>query len=85
MDVLSMLMNARITDTDGAEIGEVIGVHIAMGKMWVSIDMELDEEDGDPDDDGEKEDIPEDDASKQKFPKLAAALSEKPKKDGTNG
>jgi hypothetical protein len=62
MDLLSMLMNARIRDMDGDEIGEVLGVHIAMGKLYITVDMELDDGDEDPDD-GEKEDIPEDDAS----------------------
>ncbi len=58
MDLLSMLMNARIRDMDGDEIGEVIGIHIAMGKLCISVDMELDdgEEEDDPDDGEEIDD-----------------------------
>lgn len=83
MDMLSMLMNARIRDVDGDEIGEVIGIHIAMGKMFISVDMELDDEDGEDPDGGEEEDIPEGDASKLEFPKIVAM--KKVGKDGTNG
>ena len=82
MDLLSMLMNARITDMDGDEIGEVFGVHIAMGKLYITVDMELDDEEEDPDD-GAKDDIPEDDASNQEFPKIVVAMK-KAKKTGTN-
>lgn len=83
MDLLSMLMNAKVRDMDGDEFGEVIGVHLAGGKLSITIDVELDEEDADPDD-GAKDDIPEDDASKLEFPRLAA-MGKKPKKDGTSG
>lgn len=81
MDMLSMLMNARVMNLDGDEVGEVIGVHFAMGKMSITTDIESSE---DEDPDGEKEDIPEDDASKMEFPKIVA-MGKKAKKDGTNG
>ena len=85
MDLLSMLMNAKIRDMDGDNLGDVIGVHIAGGKLWVSVDIEGIEVE-DPDD-GEKDDIPEDDASKMEFhPKLVAMSKGAGKKgDGTNG
>ncbi len=63
MDLLTMLMNARIKDMDGDEIAEVIGIRIAMGKLYITVDMELDDgeyEEDDPnggeeiDGDGEK-------------------------------
>ncbi len=50
MDMLSMLMNARIKDMDGDDIGEVFGVHIVGGKLFVTMDSGLGyEEEGDPD------------------------------------
>lgn len=82
MDLLSMLMNAKVRAMDGDEVGEVIGVHLAMGKLSITIDIELDDIE-DPDD-GAKEDIPDDDASKQEFPKIVA-MGKKIGKDGTNG
>lgn len=56
MDLLSMLMNAKIRDMDGDEIGDVIGIHIGGGKLVVTVDdeIELDEEDGDDPDGGEE-------------------------------
>lgn len=85
MDLLSMLMNAKVRDMDGDEIGDVIGVHIAGGKLSVTIDIEGIEVE-DPDD-GAKDNIPEDDASKTEFPKLVAMgkAVKRNKKDGTNG
>ena len=59
MDMLSMLMNARIKDMDGDEIGEVLGVHIVMGKLYITVDMELD--DGEEDDPDGGEEVDEDD------------------------
>ena len=79
MDLLSMLMNAKIRDMDGDEVAEVVGVHLVQGKLSITIDMELEDEGEDPDD-GAKDDIPENDASKMEFPKLAAAS----KKTGTD-
>ena len=81
MDLLSMLMNAKVRTVDGSDLGEVIGVHFALGRMTITIDLELEDEDPD---DGEKEDIPEDDASKMEFPRLAA-MGKKVGKDGING
>lgn len=82
MDWMSLLMNARVRDMDGDEFGEVIGFHFYGGKLSITIDVELDDEEEDPDD-GAKDDIPEDDASKIEFPKIVAM--NQAKKDGTNG
>lgn len=51
MDLLSMVLNARLLDMEGNEVGEVIGIHIAMGKLFLSVDLELADEDhgGGPD------------------------------------
>jgi len=51
MDLLSMLMNAKIRDMDGDEIGDVIGIHIGGGKLIVTVDDEfiLEEDEDDPD------------------------------------
>lgn len=51
MDMLSMLMNAKIMDEDGNEIGEVVGFTINGGKMMLStdIDFELLYDEDDPD------------------------------------
>ena len=83
MELLSMLMNAKVCDMDGDVFGEVVGVNFAGGKLEIMVDVEMDDEGEDPDD-GAKDDIPEDDASKQEFPRLAA-MGKKPKKDGTSG
>lgn len=80
MDVLALLSQAKVNDSDGVELGEVIGIHFVAGRMIISISMDLDEEEDDGDD-GAKDDIPEDDASKVEFPRLAALT----KKDGTSG
>ena len=83
-DLLSMLMNAKIRDMDGDEIGEVLGVHFAAGRLSLTVDFEGTELDEDEDpDDGAEDDIPDKDASKIKFPKMAAI--KKDKKDGTDG
>ncbi len=85
MDLLSMLMNAKIRDMDGDEIGEVIEVQICGGKLEIMMDLiSVDLEDEEDPDDGAKDDIPENDASKQEFPKLAA-MGKRVTKDGTNG
>jgi len=81
MDLLSMLMNAKVRDVSGYEVGEVIAIHLAMGKLCVTVDIELDNEDPD---DGEKEEIPEDDASKMEFPNIVA-MGKKVGREGTNG
>ncbi len=59
MELLSMLMNARITDMAGDEVGEVIAIHIAMGKLYISVDTMLDN--GEEDDPDGGEEIDEDD------------------------
>lgn len=80
-----MLMNAKIRDMDGDEIGEVIEVQICGGKLEIMMDLITleDDEDEDPDD-GAKDDIPEDDASKIDF-KNIVAMKKAAEKDGTNG
>ncbi len=54
MELLSMLMNARITDMAGDEVGEVIAIHIAMGKLYISVDTMLDNGEEDDPDGGEE-------------------------------
>lgn len=60
MDLLSMLVNAEVRDADGDIIGGVFAVHIAAGRMYLTLDS-VGFGDGDPD--GDKDDIPDDDAS----------------------
>ena len=43
MDLLSMLMNAKIKDMDGGDIGEVVAIHYVNGKLHLSVDTELEE------------------------------------------
>ena len=85
MDLLSMLMNAKVCDMDGDIFGEVVGVNLAGGKLEIMIDVELDDEEDEDPDDGAKDDIPEKDASKQEFPRLAAMGKKVTKKSGTDG
>lgn len=61
MDLLSMLMNARVTHMDGDEIGEVVGINIAMGKLYIMVDTDPNDEEGDGDDPDGGEEIDEDD------------------------
>ncbi len=63
MDWMSMLMNARILDEDGDEVGEVVGVTINGGKMILStdIDFELIYDFDDPDGGEEIDEDDEDD------------------------
>lgn len=63
MDLLSMLMSARVCDVDGDVFGEVVNINISGGKLEIMIDVELDRDEEDDPDDGAKDDIPEDDAS----------------------
>ena len=73
MDIMALLSQAQVNDMDGMELGDVLGIHIVAGRMVLSINMTIfDDEDEDDPDDGEKEDIPEDDASKIQFPKIVA-------------
>ena len=55
MDLLSMLMNAKIRDMDGGEIGDVIGIHIGGGKLVVTVDDEIEFEEDEDDPDGGEE------------------------------
>ncbi len=55
MDVLSMLVNAKIKDMDGDDIGEVVAVHYAGGKLYLSVDTDFESEgEGDDPDGGEE-------------------------------
>jgi len=76
MDMLSMLMNAKIKDVDGNEVGDVFGVHITGGKMFVTVDIDTDDEEEDPDG-GERKDPPE--IEEGGFPKIVRHV-----KEGTN-
>ncbi len=60
MDLLSLLTTAQVRTLDGEIVGEVFGVHITGGKLYLTVDV--DESYEDPDD-GAKDEIPDDDAS----------------------
>jgi len=62
MDIMSLLMNAKILDEDGDEVGEVVGFTIRGGKMLLSTDIDLDllYDEDDPDG-GEEIDTDDDD------------------------
>ncbi len=78
MDLLSLLIQARVCDIDGALIGEVLEINITAGKLEIMIDAEADDDEDEEDpDDGSKEEIPEDDASKAATPKLRAVAGGK--------
>lgn len=50
MDTLSLVSNARVKDLDGDDIGEVVGIHYVNGKLYITIDTEIDfDGEGDPD------------------------------------
>ena len=52
MDLLSMLMSARVCDVDGDVFGEVVNINISGGKLEIMVDVELDDgeyEEDDPD------------------------------------
>ncbi len=71
MDIMSMLMNARIIDEDGDEVGEVVGVTINGGKMILAtdiigdLDIEFTEDDPDGGEEIDEEDDTEDDEEKK--------------------
>lgn len=52
MELLNMLMTAKVLDTDGDEVGDVLAIRIMAGHLVITI-MTGDEEEGD-DDDGEE-------------------------------
>jgi len=56
MDLLNMLMTAKVRDTDGQEVGDVLAVSIMAGHLVITV-MTEDEEEGD--DDGGEEVTPE--------------------------
>ncbi len=73
MDMMTMIMNAKITDMGGEEVGDVVSIHIVGCKMFITANMGYDiEEDGD---DGEKDDIPEDDASKASLAEVISLVA----------
>lgn len=52
MDLLNMLMLAKVLDTDGVEVGEVLAIRIMAGQLVITV-MTDEEEEGD-DGGGEK-------------------------------
>lgn len=58
MDIFSLLMNAKIVDSDGGEYHEVVGIHYVNGRLMLVLRAEADD-DEDDDDDPERDDIPE--------------------------
>lgn len=77
MDLLSLLMSARVVDVDGDVFGEVVNINISGNKLEIMIDVELDDDEEDDPDDGAKDDIPEDDASNSKVQQLRAVAGGK--------
>lgn len=56
MDMLSLLMNARLKDMGGDDIGEVVAVHYTNGKLYLSVDTDFENEGEDDPDGGEEVD-----------------------------
>ena len=56
MDLLSMLMTAKVLDTDGKDIGDVLAIRIMAGHLVITV---LTEEEDEGDDDGGEEITPE--------------------------
>ena len=56
MDLLNMLMTAKVQDTDGQEMGDVLAIQIMAGHLVITV-LTNDEEEGD--DDGGEEVTPE--------------------------
>ncbi len=75
MDIMSMLMNARIIDEDGDEIGEVVGCTINGAKMIlatdIAIDMDIEFTEDDPDG---GEEVDEDDIKDEEGEKKQPAI-----------
>lgn len=65
MDTLSLVSNAKIKDLDGDDIGEVVGIHYINGKLHITVDTELDFEDGDDPDGGEEIDKDDEDDERE--------------------
>ena len=53
MDMMSMLMNAVVTDMDGDKIGDVIALHVVAGKLMLTIFTDFGDYETDDPDDGE--------------------------------
>lgn len=47
MDLLNMLMTAKVLDTDGDEIGDVLAIRIIAGHLVITVMTEDEEEEGD--------------------------------------
>ena len=78
MDLLSMLQNAVVIDLNGDEVGHVVGVNIAGGKLILEINVEGEEENGE-EDEGEDPLKP---AGPLKFGKIRNYENTKDKDDG---
>ena len=57
MDIFALLTNAKVTDLDGDEFGDIVEVSFANGRLTLVIETPDDDEDEDPED-GDKEPIP---------------------------
>ncbi len=55
MDTLSLVSNAKIKDLSGDDLGEVVGIHYMNGKLYITVDMELEDDDEEDDPDGGEE------------------------------
>lgn len=77
MDLLSMLQNAKVIDLNGDELGDVVGVNIAEGKLTIEISMVVEGED-----DGEEEEDPLKPAGPLQFGKIHTYEKNKDKDDG---
>ncbi len=56
MNLLDMLMTAKVLDTEGAEVGNVLAIRIMAGHLVITV---LTEEEEEGDDDGGEEVTPE--------------------------
>lgn len=79
MDLLSMLQNAVVIDLNGDEVGHVVGVNIAGGKLILEINVEGEEENGEDEDEDEDPLKP---AGPLKFGKIRNYENTKDKDDG---
>jgi len=75
MDLLSMLQTARVQDTDGDELGDVLAIQIMGGQLVITVMTEDEEEEGD--DGGGEEITPEE--------KVGLKLVQPLKKEATGG
>ena len=78
MDLLNMLMTAKVLDTDGAEIGDVLAIRIMNGHLVITV---LTEEEDEGDDDGGEEVTPEESVGLT----LVQPIKQAAKGGGSNG